>query len=215
MGCAKATEPGIFIMRYTHNTRSGAVSYDDATALGSFTYEVIGAWTVTVNGLALSASGTFLYATGVKDGVVATLQRDINQGGKLTLQSALVEGAREAIAIVCTPDDRHCYVSSHEAKIRAYSRNAATGELTKVQTFSLATGNQLWTLALSPDATTLYSGRWDAAARELHVFSRDPASGMISTVTAFTTTHRVQFLALSQSGRRLLAASYDDGACTE
>ena len=57
----------------------------------------------------------------------------------LSLQTTFSEGAKEAMDFECSSDGRHCYLASHNGKLRAYSRKVS-GNLDKIQTVTLADG---------------------------------------------------------------------------
>ncbi len=144
--------------------------------------------------VAVSPDGRNVYvASHQPDHALAVLARDETSGELDFLEAHVdgaggVEGMQFANSLRVSPDGRHVYVSSHgDNAIVAFSREAASGELTYGATFVDGAGGidgiaGIRSLALSPGGEHVYTvGYGDEA---LAVLARDAATGELDFIEA-------------------------------
>ncbi len=129
-----------------------------------------------------SPDGAHLYAAGLR-----TLTFSVGGDGDLTLLDAEQPGSYSNPTLAISPDGRFLYLgfgsNGGQSGIVIFSRNPATGLLTHEATFTGGPGSgvrfqPITSVTVSPDGGQLYvTQRQDDA---LHVFERDPESGMVS-----------------------------------
>ena len=145
-----------------------------------------------VRGLALSPNGAHLYAAGYDNNAVAVFSRNATTGA-LTFVEAKLDGSGGATGlagahgVAVSPDGAHVYaVAAIDAAITVFSRNAATGALTVVET--IVEGGLNTRLAgaesvtVSPDGAHVYVAAQDDNA--VSVFARNATTGKLTYVEA-------------------------------
>ncbi|MCH5375485.1 MAG: beta-propeller fold lactonase family protein, partial [Planctomycetes bacterium] len=142
-------------------------------------------------GVATSPGGEHVYVASRDDDALAVFARDAITG-RLTFVQAVRDtqssddGLDGAMFVAVSSDGRHVYTASYiESAVTVFSRDAASGRLTRVQTIRENTSgvDGLWSarsLAFSPDGSYVYvSGQYDDA---IALFQRDADTGMLSYV---------------------------------
>ena len=139
---------------------------------------------------AVSPDGDFVYVAGGVNGSIGVFARDHATGG-LTFRSAVedgvdgVDGVSGVLAIVLSDDGQYLYAASGgDNALAVFARDADTGALTEIQSFSdgqeidgLAGARQI---AISPDGTSLYvAALYDFAVT---AFDRDTGTGLLTFV---------------------------------
>ncbi len=142
-------------------------------------------------GLAISADGEHLYATGATDDALAVFSRDAATG-VLTAVEVLresdegVDGLDGATAVAVSPDGQNVYVASlDDDALAVFSRDAETGSLTYLMRLKngfgeldLGTIDDPVAVAVTPDgAQVLVAG---ALSDTVAVFTRDAATGAVA-----------------------------------
>jgi|GEM_PF-2571498 len=140
----------------------------------------------------ISADGQFVYVPGRYDAAISVFQRDAATG-ELTLASVVrndyggVTGLIIPETLAISPDGGHVYALSNPygasgGSMVVFSRDAVTGELVFVQAI-LSEVDVPWMndpqgITVSADGTQVYVTSVDDDA--LHVFTRDPATGLLA-----------------------------------
>jgi cysteine-rich repeat protein len=139
------------------------------------------------NCVAVSPDGAHVYATGTGEGAVAVFSRSASTG-ELTFVEREDEGMGTGsipIGLAVSPDGTSVYVTMvGPEEVAAFSRNPTTGALTYLATYGRNHGGpalaNVFAVAVSHDAATVYvAGRGDSAGG-MTAFERDPATGALS-----------------------------------
>lgn len=172
----------------------------------------------TVDGLegsraiVISPDGKFIYITGFYERAVAVFSRNTSTGllsfvevitdGGIDYLGNQIDGLRNALDLVLSPDGEHLYVSSPgdntfisklDNAVGVFKRDTSTGRLSFVQTLkdgekdpngkTVDGLNQDFSIVVSPDGGFIYmASKLDDAVT---VFQRDESTGMLSFVKAF------------------------------
>jgi len=178
--------------------------------------------------VAVSPSGSHLYAAGQLDDGVAVFSRNPSTGS-LTFVEMLkdgvgaVDGLDGANSVTVTPDGSHVYAAGHfDDAVAVFSRNPSTGSLTFVEVQRDGAGgvdglDSVRSVTVSPDGSHLYaSGYFDNGVA---VFSRNPSIGSLTFVEmqqdgvgGVDGLRGVQSVTVSPDGNNLYAAGYEEDA---
>jgi len=171
----------------TWSLPSQALSFIDAERDGIEGVEGLGG----ASAVAVTADGSFVYATGFFEDSVAIFRRDAGSGA-LTFVSRISsvdingQGLRSPNDIAISSDNRHVYVvGSADNSVTAFTRNLSTGELALLAIYrdgvdgvdGLLGANAL---AISPDNQRVYVAGVNEKA--LMVFARDVNTGLLSYI---------------------------------
>ena len=181
-------------------------------------------------GVAVSADGRHVYATGQLDDTLVAFARD-EATGELTfverekdgfggLELNVLDGAT---AVAVTPDGRHVLVASpvHD-RLSIFARDPVTGELDFVDLVEDGVGgvdglDTLQSIAVSPSGQFVYAA--GLADDGIAVFGRDVDTGLLEFLDVVkdgepgvTGLDGVRALALSPDGQFLYAAGYNSDA---
>jgi len=142
-------------------------------------------------GLAVSADGKNVYVASETDNAVAVFDRSPATGLLFFAEAEKqgtggVDGLAGAAAVAVSPDGAHVYVASAgDNAIAIFGRSTATGVLSFVSVVRNGTAGVdgltgVRSVAVSPDGAHVYAAA--SEDRALVVFSRDPASGVLTFV---------------------------------
>jgi 6-phosphogluconolactonase (cycloisomerase 2 family) len=148
-------------------------------------------------GVAISADGNFVYASG--GSAVEVFSRNAGTGALTSIQVMQdgvggVDGLGGADNLVLSPDGKHLYVNGKtDHAVAVFSRNAGTGMLTFVEqqrqgvngVFGL---HDTAALTISPDGAQLYVSGWIEPS-SLTVFARDAATGALHETDVYRGTY--------------------------
>lgn len=192
------------VVVFSRNSSTGALTFIERQQDGLGGVEGL----LLVYGLALSPDGDHLYTAARGDSAVAVFERDANDG-RLTFVEAELDttspdrGLLRCEGVTVSPDGMHVYVvsgrtnvvgESTDHAINLFSRDAATGALTFVQSLFDEVGGvdgleECVCVAVSPDGKFVYSACHpdDDGTDWLGVFARDSADGTLTFVEALDT----------------------------
>jgi len=179
-------------------------------------------------GLVIPADGDHVYAVGEFDDAVVVFDRDA-ASGQLAFVAALldsqggVDGLNYAWGVAVSPEGNQVYVAGYnDNSITQFDRDAATGQLTYVQTHydNVAGVDGLsWAVdvAISEDGKHVYvTGSADSA---IALFARDVVTGQLTFVERLTDSAGgggaiggAMDMALSPDGRHVYVAARFDNA---
>jgi uncharacterized repeat protein (TIGR01451 family) len=181
-------------------------------------------------GLAISADGKHLYATGTTDDAVAVFGRDTVTGLLTAIEvqresDAVVDGLNGAAAVAVSPDGAHVYVAStDDDALAVFARNGATGALSFLFRLKdgfggldLETIDAPVAVTVTPDGTqVLVAG---AGSDTLAIFARDAVTGSLSLEQVMRDGDGgvdglalIQSIVVSAGGRFVYAAGLADDA---
>ncbi len=185
--------------------------------------------------LALSPDGAHLYAAnyGGPTRSITMFKRNANTGvlttPGTTIDQTTVPGLSGVFRLAFSPDGNHLYASSYDSdKLNLFQRNAATGVLTFIETYTdgqiQSDGEQIDGLnssssaKVSPDGRYVYTTGYSDNA--VAVFERDPATGKLDylaqslvkrdTNTGLPPLAGARDLVISADGRHVYATAFTD-----
>jgi len=137
-------------------------------------------------GVAVSADGANVYVASMNDNAVAVFSRNATDGSLTFVEVQLddvggVTGLRGASAVTVSADGANVYATSFwESSVVVFDRDAATGELTWIQTETDGVGGIVGlanasAVTLSPDGLQVYAT--GEGGDGVVVLSRDPMTG--------------------------------------
>ena len=130
----------VMLAEFRRDKNTDAVTLEAVIAVASFEAFLRGlipGWGyLNVGDIVLSADGSFVYVSIPTVGSLLRIRRNTSlEVMPQPRENRLEYGYREALGMVCSSDNRHCYVSSYESgRIRVFNRNIINGELSLVQT---------------------------------------------------------------------------------
>ena len=146
-------------------------------------------------GVAVSADGKHVYATGESEDAVAVFTRNATTGQLTFVEvhfdgASGVDGLDGAREVIVSRDGQHVYVGGNiDDAVAVFDRDTTTGQLTFVEFVQDGVGgvdvgalNAVFDLAESPDGRHIYVA--SSAGAAVAVFSRDATTGQLTFVEA-------------------------------
>ncbi|MFV2066188.1 MAG: beta-propeller fold lactonase family protein, partial [Pirellulales bacterium] len=202
-----------FTVTFTESVTGVDVGDFNLVATGSIAGEAI---------VSVSGSGSTYTVTASAGSGDGTLRLDLVDDDSIIDQMSSVSGLTGAFSVTVSPDGKNVYVastsgtssSSTDGAIVAFSRNPATGQVTKLNAiYETSTDYGLGgaqSVTVSPDGKHIYvAGTFDDAVA---VLSRDETTGALThvqTMRAGTDLDYVQSLAVSPDGSYVYAVGTD------
>jgi len=169
----------------------------------------------------ISPDGAHVYVAGLDDRAIAVFSRDI-QTGALTFVDALraadIQGLDKPTGLAISPDGAHIYmginVGDFQLGLLVASRNASTGLLTHVETFTDGEGGVngifgSYDIEVSPDGLHVYV--LGSISDAIAVFSRNASTGALTFVESLAGENnglsRPSGLSISPDGASLYLTS--------
>jgi 6-phosphogluconolactonase (cycloisomerase 2 family) len=209
---------------FQRNPDTGALTFASAATDGVDRVDgLAGARDVVV-----SPDGKHLYAAGLAENAVVAFGRDPDTGALTYIEheqngQAGVEGLVGVWGLALSPDGKHLYVASQfDDSLTVFARDAGTGALSYVETRKQEEEEVdgmkgAVTVRVSGDGTHVYLAGSSEGA--IAVFGRNPETGKLTFIENVRDRKGdvrglggVFNLVLTDDGRQLYAAAFDDGA---
>ncbi|NJN18794.1 MAG: lactonase family protein [Oscillochloris sp.] len=142
-------------------------------------------------GMAMSADGKYVYATGYSSSSLVAFSRNPSTGELTAVNGGVykapaIAGLNGVFRVTISPDGNFLYTASFDGNsVTAFKRNPATGLLTLVDTYShsqdgISDLESVSSVAISPDGNYLFATAFNSNA--VSIFARDKQTGELAQV---------------------------------